>query len=134
MSLKPVDRRTLFDAGFTTYEIKIFHFATDPKGNRLPKVDLSNPVWQEMIRERGVRSQRIKDAYFKTTGNEMSRWKMAREINKFYARHLVADPFDWLKLAYRRIRHLKAEAAKTASSRLSKFPGARGYKVVAQFD
>lgn len=133
-TLSSKQEKILFDAGFTDKEIRIFDQAKQPNGEYQPAMDIDNPVWKEAIRERSERVRRIQEEYIKAYGKPLRREWQSRRFNQFYTDKKMSDPFDWLKVAYKRIHHLSGNALKKAVRRLQDFPSARKYIVKESFD
>lgn len=133
-TLTRFQKKLLRDEHFTWREIKEFDRAKTPSGKLQERYDLSSDVWVEMIRERRDRVQRIKGAYYRKTGKDISDSLLSREINLFYVQHPKSDPFDWLKKAYAKIHHIDSKTVEKATRRLQGFLGARPYTVKSSFD
>jgi phosphopantetheinyl transferase (holo-ACP synthase) len=133
-TLTKFQQELLHDEGFSRYEIAQYDQATKTSGEYEAQFDLSSPVWLEVIAERRERIHRIKEAYYKATGRTISKSWLYRQINLFYVQHPKTDPFDWLKKAYRKIKHISSKTVATATRKLQGFLGARPYTVKAEFD
>lgn len=127
MTLRYEDRQRLYNDGFTAYEISHYAKARAPDGTRQPPMDIDSPLWQAVRAKRIVRATRIAQDYQKTHGKEISRRYLSRLLNQWYVRHPKADPFDWLKREYRRLKKVTGKKVKKATRRLQGFPGARQY-------
>jgi hypothetical protein len=133
-TLTKFQQELLHDEGFSRYEIRQFDQAKGSDGSLQAQYDLSSDVWVEVIAERRDRVQRIKEAYYRKTGKNISDSWLYREINLFYVQHPKSDPFDWLKKAYAKIHHISSKTVAKATRRLQGFLGSRPYTVKSSFD
>jgi hypothetical protein len=124
----------LYDAGFSKFEIETFDQAKEKDGTYQKPFNIDSPVWQEVIKKRTERAKRIRDGYYADTSRPLDRRWLSRIINEWYVQHKNADPFDWLKREYRRIKHLTGKKVKKATRKLQGFAGARQYTVKKSFN
>lgn len=95
---------TLYRLGFTRYEIETYDSATDPMGNLQPYIDLESPVWQKVQRNRVRRVNKIRREWLEAYGKPIKRKPLDNLLNAWYAQHPLADPWEWLKKTYKRVR------------------------------